>query len=68
MQIFRLEPRPTKNLPADTEPSEGLAEEALAEGKVERKIADLTNLYGSKRDRDKVSSNFPPAVMSALHV
>lgn len=52
-KIFRLEPRLTKNLPTDTEPSEGLAEEGLAEGKVERKIADLTNLYGTKRDRDK---------------
>ncbi|XP_008783442.1 DNA-directed RNA polymerase I subunit rpa49 [Phoenix dactylifera] len=52
-KIFRLEPRLTKNLSADTEPSEGLAEEGLAEGKVERKIADLTNLYGTKKDRDK---------------
>ncbi|XP_010937236.1 DNA-directed RNA polymerase I subunit rpa49 [Elaeis guineensis] len=52
-KIFRLEPRLTKNLSTDTEPSEGLAEEGLAEGKVERKIADLTNLYGTKKDRDK---------------
>lgn len=64
MQIFRLEPRLTKNLSADTEPSEGLAQEGLAEGKLERKIADLTSLYGTKRDRDKVSSTFFPVNVS----
>lgn len=52
-KIFRLEPRLTKNPPTDTEPSEGLAEEGIGVGKAAQKVADLTNLYGAKKDRNK---------------
>ncbi|XP_072991748.1 DNA-directed RNA polymerase I subunit rpa49 [Typha latifolia] len=52
-KIFRLEPQILVNQPAHTEPSEGLTEESLATVKVEKKIADLTSLYGTKKDRDK---------------
>lgn len=39
---------------ADTEVSDGLAEESIATSKTERKMVDLTSLYGTKKDRDKV--------------
>lgn len=54
MQILRLEPRLKMNPFADTEVSDGLAEESIATSKTERKMVDLTSLYGTKKDRDKV--------------
>ncbi|CAL9752923.1 unnamed protein product [Musa acuminata subsp. burmannicoides] len=52
-KILRLEPRLKMNPFADTEVSDGLAEESIATRKTERKMVDLTSLYGTKKDRDK---------------
>lgn len=54
MQILRLEPRLKGNSLLETEVSEGLAEESVGTNKVERKVRELTLMYGTKKDRDSV--------------
>ncbi|XP_074583904.1 uncharacterized protein LOC141839939 [Curcuma longa] len=51
-KILRLEPRVKGNSFVETEVSEGLAEESVGTNKVERKVGDLTLMYGTKKDRD----------------
>ncbi|KAG6493673.1 hypothetical protein ZIOFF_048666 [Zingiber officinale] len=51
-KILRLEPRLKGNSLVETEVSEGLAEESVGTNKVERKVRELTLMYGTKKDRD----------------
>ncbi|WOK93285.1 hypothetical protein Cni_G01980 [Canna indica] len=51
-KILRLEPRLKVNPFAETEASEVLAE-SIGTNKVDRKMADLTSLYGTKKDKDR---------------
>ncbi|KAJ0987451.1 hypothetical protein J5N97_005807 [Dioscorea zingiberensis] len=49
-KVFRLEPRVVKRSSSEKDVGEVLAEESVG-----RKISELTNLYGTKKNRDKVS-------------